>query len=99
MDITNQCTIQKGFCLHPEIVSGLAFAFGISDQRRDQLQNVLFAMDIGERIIVHGLFEVNGVQHLNPVRFINDLAVLVLHGLSVFSQLGCAPLEHFSALD
>ena len=35
-------------------------------------RQVLFAMDIGERIIVHGLFEVNGVQHLNPVRFIND---------------------------
>lgn len=38
---------------YPKIVSGLAFAFGIGDQRCDQLQDVLFAMDIGERVIVH----------------------------------------------
>ena len=30
-----------------------ARAFGIGDQRCDQLQDVLFAMDIGERVIVH----------------------------------------------
>ena len=35
----------------PKIVSGLALAFGVGDQRCDQLQDVLFAMDIGERVI------------------------------------------------
>ena len=34
----------------PEIVPGLAFAFGVGNQRRYQLQDVLFAMDIGERV-------------------------------------------------
>ena len=47
---------------------------------------------------MHGLLEVDGIQDLDSVRLINDLAVLILHGLSVFPQLGCAPLEHFSAL-
>ena len=98
MDIANERTIEKRFCLDPEIVSGLAFAFGIGDQRRDQLQDVLFAMDLGERVIVHGLLEVDGIEDLDAVRLINDLAVFILHWLSVLPQLGCAPLEHFSAL-
>ena len=34
---------------HPEIVPGLALALGVGDQRRDQLQNVLFRVDVGER--------------------------------------------------
>ncbi len=52
---------RERFCLDPKIVPGLAFAFGIGDQRCYQLQDVLFAMDIGERVIVHGLLEVNGI--------------------------------------
>lgn len=81
MDIANKRAVQQGFCFYPEIVSGLAFAFGIGDQRCYQLQDVLFAMDIGERVIVHGLLEVDGIQDLDSVRLINDLAVLILHGL------------------
>ena len=61
MDIANKRAVQQGFCFYPEIVSGLAFAFGIGDQRCYQLQDVLFAMDIGERVIVHGLLEVDGI--------------------------------------
>ena len=49
VDIANERTIEKRFCLDPKIVPRLAFAFGIGDQRCDQLQDVLFAMDIGER--------------------------------------------------
>ena len=49
VDIPNQRTIQQGLCFDPEIVPGLAFAFGIGDQRCYQLQNVLFGVDIGER--------------------------------------------------
>ena len=59
--IANKRAVQQGFCFYPEIVSGLAFAFGIGDQRCYQLQDVLFAMDIGERVIVHGLLEVDGI--------------------------------------
>ncbi len=61
MDISDKGTVQKRFCFYPEIVSGLAFAFGVGDQRCYQLQDVLFAMDIGERVIVHGLLEVDGI--------------------------------------
>jgi hypothetical protein len=49
-------------------------------------------------VIVHGLLEVDGIEDLDAVRLINDLAVFILHGLSVLPQFGCAPLEHFSAL-
>ena len=47
---------------------------------------------------MHRLFEVDGVQDFDPVRFINDLAILVLHGLTVLAQLGRTPLEHLAAL-
>ena len=29
-------------------------------------------MDIGERVIVHGLLEVDGIEDLDAVRLIND---------------------------
>ena len=31
VDIANKRAVQQGFCFYPEIVSGLAFAFGIGD--------------------------------------------------------------------
>ena len=31
VDIADQCSVEQGFRLHPKIVSGLAFAFGIGD--------------------------------------------------------------------
>ena len=61
VDIPNQRAIQQGLCFDPKIVSGFSFAFGIGDQRCDQLQDVLFAMNIGKRVIVHGLLEVDGI--------------------------------------
>ena len=39
----------------------------VGHQGRDQFQNVLFAVDIGEGVIVHGLFEVDGVQDFQLV--------------------------------
>ena len=47
---------------------------------------------------MHRLPEVDGVQDFDPVRFIDDLAVLVLHRFSVLAQLGRTPLEHLAAL-
>ena len=55
-------------------------------------------MDVAEGVIVHGLLEVDGVQHLDLVRLVDDLAVLVLHRLAVLAQLGRAALEHLTAL-
>ena len=45
----------------------LCIALGVGHQGRDQFQNVLFAVDIGKGIVVHRLFEVNGVQDFQPV--------------------------------
>ena len=47
---------------------------------------------------MHRLLEVDGVQHLDLVRLIDDFAVFVLHRLAVLAQLGCTPLKHFAAL-
>ena len=49
VDVPDKGGVEQRFRLDPEIVSGLAFAFGIGNQRCYQLQDVLFAMDIGER--------------------------------------------------
>ena len=48
--------------------------------------------------IVHGLLEVDGIEDFDPVRLIDDLAALILHGLAILAQLGGAALEHFAAL-
>ena len=55
-------------------------------------------MRTSRTVIVHGLLEVDSIEDFNPIRFVNDLAALILHGLSVLIQLGSAPLEHLAAL-
>ena len=49
VDISDQRAIQQCFRLDPEIVSGLALAFGIGNQRCHQLQNILFASGCMQR--------------------------------------------------
>ena len=39
---------------------------------RDRFQNVLFAVDIGERIVVHTLGKVNGVQDFQLVTVLQE---------------------------
>lgn len=58
---------QKTLRFFPEWVPAGPFALGVGHQGRDQFQNVLFAVDIGEGVIVHGLFEVDGVQDFQLV--------------------------------
>ena len=71
-------------------------------------------MQIGKRIVVHGLLEVDGIEDFNAIRLIDHFAVFVLYGLidriavpvpywlMVLAQLGahfrCAALEHLAAL-
>ena len=98
VDIPNEGAVQKRLGLNPKIVPGLALALGVGDQRRDQFQDVLFGVDVGKGIIVHGLLEVDGIEDFDPIRLIDVLAVLILHGLAVLAQLGCAALKHFAAL-
>ena len=47
---------------------------------------------------MHGLLEVDGIEDFDPVRLIDDLAALILHGLAVFAQFGRPALEHLAAL-
>ena len=47
---------------------------------------------------MHGLLEVDGIEDFDPVRLIDDFAVLILHGLAVLAQLGRPALEHLAAL-
>ena len=53
VDIPDEGGIEQRFGLLPEIVPAFAVPLGVGDQGVHQLQNVLFAVDIGERIIVH----------------------------------------------
>ena len=51
----------------PEGVPALALAFRVGDQGRHNLQNILFRMDVGERIVLHGLLEIDRVQNLDSI--------------------------------
>ena len=67
MDIPDQRGIEKRLRFLPEIITGLAVSLCVGNQRRNQLQNVLLRMDVGERVIVHRLLEIDRVEHLDPV--------------------------------
>ena len=67
MQIGDQGSEQKTFAFLPKWVPTGPFAFGVGHQGCDQFENVLFAVDIGEGVIVHGLFEVDGVQDFQLV--------------------------------
>ena len=62
MQIGNQGSQKQSFGFFPERVSTGPFALGVGHQGRDQFQNVLFAVDIGEGVVVHTLGKVNGIQ-------------------------------------
>ena len=79
MQISDQGGQKQSFGLFPERVSAGPFALGVDHQGRDQFQNVLFAVDIGEGVVVHRLFEVDGVQ--NP-----DLVAVFQHCVATFKQ-------------
>ena len=51
----------------PKVISAFAVTFGIGDQAVYQLENVFLCTDIGERVVVHGLFEVDGVEEFDSI--------------------------------
>ena len=67
MNVANERSIEQRLGLDPKIVPGLALAFGVGNQRRDQLQNVLFTVNVGKGIVVHRLFEVDGVEDFEAI--------------------------------
>ena len=67
-DISDQCLIIQFLGFYPEGFTGLvAFTFGIGDDRIDQLQDILFGMDIHERVVVHALLKVDEIQHFDLI--------------------------------
>ena len=67
MDVSDQCSVKQRLCFYPEIISGFAVAFGVGDQNGYQLQNILFAVNVSEGIVMHTLLEVDGIQDLQSV--------------------------------
>ena len=72
MQISDQGGEQKTFTFLPKWIATGPFALGVGHQGRDQFQNVLFAVDIGEGVVVHRLFEVDGVQDFQLVTVLQE---------------------------
>ena len=54
-DVPQQGAIQKCFGLRPERIALFALALGVGDQGVYKLQDVRLVLDVGQRVIVHGL--------------------------------------------
>ena len=67
MQICDKRSEQKSFAFLPEWIAAAAFTFRVGHKGRDQLENILFAVDVAERIVVHRLLEVDGVQDFQLV--------------------------------
>ena len=79
-DIADEGGIVELFRLDPEILPGLiAISLRVDDDRIDQFEDVLFAADVGERVVVHGFTKIYRIQRLD------DIAVFLKH-LSAFDQ-------------
>ena len=69
MDVADQRAIEQRFCFYPEVVAAFAITFCVGNQTVDQFEDVLFAVYVGKRVVVHGLFEVDGVEEFDTVIF------------------------------
>lgn len=79
MDISNQRTVEQGFCLCPKLIPGFSISFCIGDQCSHQFQNIFFRVDIRHRVIVHRLFEVDSIENL-------DVVVVLQKGIATFDD-------------
>ena len=94
-DVPDQGAVQKPLGLHPKIFRGFfSVAFGVGNDDIDQFEDVFLRPNIGEGVVFHALFEVDGVEDFNAVRLIDDLPAGVPQGFSVLVQLGGAPPQH-----
>lgn len=71
MDVADESTIEQCLCLVPERIAALAVTLGIRHECGSQLQDILFTVDIGERIIMHGLVKIDCVEDFDPVIRVN----------------------------
>ena len=54
-DVPQQGAVQKRFGLRPERIALFALALGVGNQGVYKLQDVRLVLDVGQRVIVHGL--------------------------------------------
>ena len=87
MDVPDQGTVEHGFRFHPEVITALAFALRVRDERCDQFQDVFLGVDVRKRVVMHALFEVDGVEDLNPV-------VILLEQFSAFNEDTALGISH-----
>ena len=67
VDIPDERRVKQRFCLAPEVIAGFPVPLRVGNEGRDQLQNVLFAVEIREGVIMMGLLEVDRVQNLDLI--------------------------------
>ena len=95
-DVPDEGGVVQALGLHPKILGTLfTLALGIEDQGIHQLQNILLAADVRQRVVPHGLFEVDEVQAFNAVSLaVQQGAHLVQDGaLGVRNHIGGMALE------
>jgi len=80
-DVADESCVVELFRLDPEIFAGLiAVSLRVDDDRIDQLEDVLLAANVAERVVVHGFPEIDGVQRLDDVAALfKHLAALHQH--------------------
>ena len=67
-NITDQSRIQKAFRFHPEIFRRFfSFPLRICDNGIHKFEDIFFTTDVMEWIVVHRLFEIDRIQHLDPI--------------------------------
>ena len=73
-DHSDICSVKQLFCLYPEVIAAVLLrTLRIPNENVHKFQNILFSVlfgDIGKGIVVHGLAEINGIEHLDSVRLI-----------------------------
>ena len=79
MQIGDKSGKQKTFTFLPKWIAARPLTLGVGHKRCHQLQNVFFAVNVAERIVVHRLFEVDGVQDFY-------LITVFQHGLPTFKH-------------
>ena len=98
MDVGDECRIQQRLRLRPEIPAVLfVAALGVGNKGSHQLQDILFRVEIGKGVVVHGLFEVDGVEDADfipfpqkkPAALHHDAALWVCDNKTDGIGLGC----------
>ena len=70
-DVADQGRIVQPLGLDPEILGRFfTFALRVHNQGIYQLQDILLGTDVRQRIVSHGLLEVNEIEALDPVFFL-----------------------------